>query len=234
MAVPKLLRLSEHYVSVQGEGPRTGMVTQFVRLAGCNLRCPGWPCDTEHAINPEIWRKESRMVTGCALYDEVFRNPGNNICLTGGEPLLQVGVHLQEFVGLCANDNRQIEVFTNGTQPIPDWLRRSAIFMMDWKLPGSGETSVRTFQKRADVFKQLDRRDGVKFVVTGIDDLVAARSVWRKLIDYQQTLPTFWVAPAWDRISPAEIVDYMKVWSLPWRLNIQVHKYIWAPEMQGV
>jgi len=57
------MRLSELYTSIQGEGPRVGQPVQFMRFAGCNLRCPSWPCDTQHAIDAARYRHEWETVT---------------------------------------------------------------------------------------------------------------------------------------------------------------------------
>jgi len=52
-----MIRLAQKpFLSVQGEGPRTGKLTIFVRFFGCNLRCPGFfqsdPTNPESYIIP--------------------------------------------------------------------------------------------------------------------------------------------------------------------------------------
>ena len=47
MPQPPTLKIKEIFASIQGEGLRCGEPTFFIRLAGCNLRCP-W-CDTKYA-----------------------------------------------------------------------------------------------------------------------------------------------------------------------------------------
>ena len=69
------LRLVENYVSTQGEGPRTGLPTHFVRFGGCNMECLGWPCDTPHAVKPELYMAEggSYKRTPRELLDDSIR-----------------------------------------------------------------------------------------------------------------------------------------------------------------
>jgi 7-carboxy-7-deazaguanine synthase len=138
------LRLVEHYASVQGEGPRVGVPTQFVRFAGCNMRCPLWPCDTQHAIQPSIWRTNSRKVLAHELADAVIAmaeaTGATNICLTGGEPFMQNNVELRTLVeNLFYEGPYTIEAFTNGSFEWPTWALQHVFFILDWKLAGSGE-----------------------------------------------------------------------------------------------
>src|SRR3954453_605533 len=96
------LRLLEPYPSTQGEGPNVGKLTQFVRFAGCNLKCPGWPCDTPFSIDPAQYRNEMQLVTARTLARSVFAEftatGAENICLTGGEPTLQPQGELYVFL----------------------------------------------------------------------------------------------------------------------------------------
>src|SRR5215831_15791577 len=153
-----MLRLLEHYTSIQGECDRTGTPTQFVRFAGCNLKCPGWPCDTEHAINPKIFMKEQKLVpvrdapmgtvpafahNGLigSIVMEATKTGAHNVCLTGGEPMLQPRKEMHDLVrSLVDNWDYTLEMFSNGTIKYPKGLMSSCAIRMDWKLPGSGDT----------------------------------------------------------------------------------------------
>jgi 7-carboxy-7-deazaguanine synthase len=70
------LKISEIFLSLQGESSRVGLPTVFVRLTGCPLRCV-W-CDTAYAFSggqtmslPAIWPKspttKSRMSASPAV-----------------------------------------------------------------------------------------------------------------------------------------------------------------------
>ena len=107
MPRPPTLKIAEIFASLQGEGLRQGEPTIFVRLAGCNLRCPF--CDTKHA-----W-KGGRETSVERIADRVARlakaRPAEWIVLTGGEPLLQdVGPLVRRLKGA----GFRIQVETNG------------------------------------------------------------------------------------------------------------------------
>jgi len=113
----RTLKTIEAFASVQGEGLRQGEPTLFVRLAGCNLRCPF--CDTKRA-----WRG-GRLSTVAEIADEVRKLqrgwPARWVCLTGGEPLAQ---DIGALVRALQRQGLLVQVETNGTsEPVPcaDW-----------------------------------------------------------------------------------------------------------------
>lgn len=239
--MPKLI-LSEMYTSVQGEGPRTGTPTIFVRFAGCNMRCPGWPCDTLHAIEPSIWRFDSERLTGLELAEKI-RNEANqkgttNICLTGGEPFLQNGQELYEAISALAHPTRpySFEVFTNGSFSFPQWTKEPLInmhFNMDWKLLGSGEADTARDVRRHNAL-WLEKDDVIKFVVGDSYDLDEAYEVARTL-SMEGFKGSFWLGRVWDsEVDDQDLLDFMSRRKLPWKLNVQLHKYIWHPDERGV
>ncbi|WP_046973456.1 7-carboxy-7-deazaguanine synthase QueE, partial [Dyella japonica] len=98
--------------TIQGEGPFCGQPAVFVRLAGCNLQCPG--CDTNYTSNrkkmshSDIWQ-EIVHVTGEAKTKLVV--------ITGGEPFRQPEV--VNFINyLIDMKGYRVQVETNGTMPI--------------------------------------------------------------------------------------------------------------------
>ncbi len=117
MPQPHILKITEIFPSIQGEGLRQGYPTLFVRFSGCNLKCPF--CDTQYA-----W-KEGNEYSTRQVIEEIkklkFRFPAQWICLTGGEPLLQA---IAELVKELKKEGFNIQVETNATlfQDIPvDW-----------------------------------------------------------------------------------------------------------------
>ncbi len=120
------LRVSEVFTSIQGEGPYTGSRAVFVRLAGCNLRCPF--CDTKYSLDPttgvEISIEE--------LVEVIRREKPQIVVVTGGEPLLQrravVDLALSlESAGII------VQVETNGTIPPPLDIPSNMVFVVSPK-----------------------------------------------------------------------------------------------------
>lgn len=230
------LRLSELYTSPQGEGTRTGIMTCFVRFAGCNMRCPGWPCDTQYAIDPALFRKDSELLSTNVLLSRVLEVGRNNnvvnVCLTGGEPFIQNLDDLHYLVKQLRVYGLDVEAFTNGSVPFPEWAQDLIHFTMDWKLPGSGEYESFATTRR-DNSLLLGKTDAIKFVVKDVNDLDIAVSLWTDLVRRGlKAIP--YVGAVWGEITDAHIVEYLKDHKLPWRLNVQVHKYIWPPTERGV
>ena len=99
--------------TIQGEGPFAGRPAVFVRLADCNLQCPG--CDTEYT-------KGKRTYNVADLIDLVERTnkgpaAGKLVVITGGEPLRQ---NIVPFVRVLKSAGYDIQIETNGTLFVPD------------------------------------------------------------------------------------------------------------------
>ncbi|HHQ45091.1 MAG TPA: 7-carboxy-7-deazaguanine synthase QueE, partial [Candidatus Altiarchaeales archaeon] len=76
------MKTIEIFSSIQGEGKFMGIPQVFIRLAGCNLSC-SW-CDTPQSKGGG---KEMSVET---VVSEVELLGIKSVCITGGEPLLQV------------------------------------------------------------------------------------------------------------------------------------------------
>ena len=113
----KTYRVNEIFFSLQGEGFWTGTPMVFVRLSGCNLKCPF--CDTDHSAFQEMTAGEIMKAASSA------GNACRRICLTGGEPSLQADEALLEAFHEAAYT---VHMETNGTLPVPegiDWITLS-------------------------------------------------------------------------------------------------------------
>ena len=77
-----IMKISEIYCSVQGEGRLTGTRSVFVRASGCNLRC--WFCDTPYTS----WQPEGHDLSVDEIIAQVQEWDCRHVVLTGGEPML--------------------------------------------------------------------------------------------------------------------------------------------------
>lgn len=110
-------RVNEIFYSLQGEGVNAGRAAVFVRLSGCNLKCPF--CDTNF--------KDNTIMDADDIINAIGKAIGNNslpsLCvITGGEPTLQLGYPLDELVDVLHHAGMQVCIETNGTRPMPDTI----------------------------------------------------------------------------------------------------------------
>lgn len=206
------MKVIEIFDSIDGEGPRQGHPSTFIRLAGCNLRC-GY-CDTTYAFSggQEMGIDE--------IVDRVRYSP--NITITGGEPLFHEDIHLL----LDALPNRDIIVETNGSIDLQPFLNHSNIrFVMDWKCPSSG-MSDRMLESN---LKALRRVDEIKFVVANESDVETAYSVIPRTNAKPVISPVFGKADL--RMIARNIIERR---NKTVRMQVQLHKIIWPADMRGV
>ncbi len=154
-------KISEIFLSLQGEGMYLGVPQLFVRFYGCNLSCAF--CDT---------RGESfGTFTAEALMSKIreYRNPYHSLSLTGGEPLLQadfIGIFLKEYKKFC---KKPVYLETNGVlrKELSKIINAVDIVAMDFKLPSS--TKGPDFWREHEEFLKLasEKKVFVKAVITG-------------------------------------------------------------------
>lgn len=124
------IRVIEVFNSIDGEQPRMGEVTTFVRLAGCNLACPY--CDTKHSQDKE----SGELTTVIELVKKIHSiRINNNVTITGGEPLLQMEA-LEELCHRLKTLGYNINIETNGTiNPTLSLLTEVDCMVYDYKAP---------------------------------------------------------------------------------------------------
>ena len=247
------MNVIEIFSSIDGEGSRQGLLTTFLRLHDCNIRCSY--CDTTYSYGIDSVFTEM-TVAEVANVIESFGN--HRITITGGEPLLQeVAVvelidelnrrnvqtmqdnTLGQIGSTCIIDidkfdkremlNNSLYDFnieTNGTI-IPSFHRDNVWFTYDYKTPSSlAEESM-----NVGIFKAATERDLIKFVVGSPEDL----DCMRRIIDQYPTAAQIYVSPVWGQIEAASIIDYMKAYNLQnVRFQLQIHKFVWDPDAKGV
>lgn len=219
-----MFTVTEYFTSINGEGPRSGELSVFVRFRGCNLCCSF--CDTRWSCTDSA---PARLMSADDIVDKVIKTGIKNVTLTGGEPLLQKELYVltDSLIGL----SRRVEIETNGSLPIEALAKRKLrpVFTMDYKLPSSGmEDKMCT-----DNFAFLKAQDTVKLVVGSREDLERAKEIINK---YELTKRCHvYFSPSFNKIEPKEIVSFMVENKLnDVRLQLQIHKFIWEPDMRGV
>jgi 7-carboxy-7-deazaguanine synthase len=214
---PGTLLVHEIYRSIQGEGTRAGLPCIFVRLTTCHLRC-GY-CDTPHAFT------QGRVMDFDDVLAEVERLGDPLVELTGGEPLLQPEAY--PLMTRLADAGLEVMLETSGaidTAPVDPRVR----IILDVKTPGSGEADANYWPN----LDQLKANDEVKFVVCDRDDFDWSVAVVRRhgLLERVPVL----VGPAFGRVAPRALAEWILEAGLPLRLQLQLHKVIWEPDRRGV
>jgi 7-carboxy-7-deazaguanine synthase len=104
------------FYTIQGEGPFTGHPAVFVRLAGCNLRCPS--CDTDYTSNAVNYTAEG-VVTQIERRHQNKSCPGFKplIVITGGEPFRQ---NIAKLVRILCSKGYKVQIETNGSLYVED------------------------------------------------------------------------------------------------------------------
>lgn len=213
--------VSEIFSSIEGEGKRTGYMSIFIRLTGCNLRCSY--CDTKYA--QVQGRDDSEVLSIDELIDKIKVFQWKRITLTGGEPLLH---DVKDLLWRLCIAGYEVNIETNGAVPLLKKRYANIFYTMDWKCPSSGENG----KMLKENLSLLTRDDVLKFVVGNETDL---NEMKRIVSEYQREKPLFYVSPIFGEIEPAEIVEYIKENKLKdVCVQIQLHKIIWNPEARGV
>lgn len=204
------LRITEIFVSLQGESTRSGLPTVFVRLTGCPLRC-AW-CDTAYAFQGG----ETRSVA--SVLEEVGRHGIKHVCVTGGEPLAQTKCHAL-LTALC-NREYSVSLETSGAIDIAAVDPRVSR-VMDLKAPGSGENA----RNRIENIHHLTARDEVKIVLRDVADYEWARAQLAEL-GLADRCPVLF-SPVQGALDPTALADWIVRDRLPVRFQLQLHKLLW-------
>ena len=211
------MKVNEIFYSIQGESTRSGRPCIFIRLTGCNLRCR-W-CDTAYAFY------EGREVREEELLDHLRAYPCKMVEFTGGEPLLQEEVYA--LMTRLLEEGYQVLVETGGSLDIGRVDPRANI-IMDIKCPGSGMSH----QMRWENIARLTGKDEVKLVIGDREDFDWAVGVIRRyhLTDRCPVL----LSPVFGALDPRRLAEWILEEGLQVCLQLQIHKYVWDPQMRGV
>jgi len=212
------IHLTEIFTSIQGETSFSGLPTTFIRLSACNLRC-SW-CDTPYSFGRGTPKSFPE------IYTSIETSGTRNICITGGEPLLQESIY--PLMKTLCDDGYNVTLETGGSLPI-DKVDPRVITILDIKCPGSGMSDKNHFEN----LRKIREHDEVKFVILNRHDYDYAKNICEKYHLYDRARPPLF-SPVHGKVNPQALVNWILEDQLPIRLNLQIHKYIWSPETKGV
>lgn len=213
----KALKVTEIFYSIQGESTYVGQPCVFIRLTGCPLRCT-W-CDTDYSFYGGTSHSIDELLAkvreyGCQLVE-----------VTGGEPLAQPGVF--PFITRLCDAGYTVLIETSGAIDVRPVDQRAKL-ILDVKCPGSGMTD-RMHWPNLD---HLAAKDEVKFVLASRQDYEWARGIVAQYRLVERCTVLF--SPAFGSLDLRQLAEWILADRLPVRFQLQMHKYIWAPDMRGV
>lgn len=226
------MQITEIFRSIQGESSFAGMPCIFVRLTGCNLRCD-W-CDSEYTFTGGRRMTLDEVMTQVEHFGAV-----KLVEITGGEPMLQEREVVPLMQRLVAEGYRVL-LETSGERPL-ERVPKEVVKIVDVKCPHSGEAD--TF--RMSNLQALLPHDEVKFVLSDRTDYEFARDFIREH-GLAERVASVIFSPAFRKdahgardashclLDPQDLAQWILEDGLPVRLGLQIHKFIWQPELKGV
>ena len=210
------LRISEIFLSLQGESTTVGLPTVFVRLTGCPLRCTY--CDTAYAFSG------GQRYALSDIIEQVMQYGVQHVTVTGGEPLAQKNC-LALLSNLC-DQGLSVSLETSGALPIAAVDQRVMV-VMDLKTPSSNEVARNDWEN----LPHLKPSDQIKFVIGDEADYL-----WAKAQIDQHDLPArcaVLFSPSYEQLKAHILADWIVRDRLPVRFQIQLHKVLWG-DLPGV
>lgn len=207
------LKLTEIFLSLQGEARSAGLPTVFVRLTGCPLRCTY--CDTAYAFYGGEWSDIE------AIVDQVRGFGVKDVCVTGGEPLAQK--RCVQLLDRLLDAGFRVSLETSGAIDIaPVDARVSRV--VDIKTPDSGESGRNLWSN----IEHLTPHDQLKFVICSRADYDWAKAQLAECGLPERCEVLF--SPSYAQVAPRELADWIVADRLPVRFQMQLHKQLWGEE----
>ena len=206
------LRITEVFLSLQGEARTVGRPTVFIRLTGCPLRCQY--CDTSYAFQGGEMRSLASLLAATAAFGV------RHVTVTGGEPLAQPAC--AALLKQLADVGYAVSLETSGALPTAGLDARVSI-VLDIKTPGSREVHRNHWPN----LRELRNHDQVKFVLCDRADYDWARLI----LDQHQLVARVddvLFSPVVGQLAPAQLADWIVADRLPVRFQLQLHKQLWG------
>lgn len=214
----RVLRITEIFLSIQGESSHAGRPCSFVRLTGCPMRCV-W-CDSEYTFTggernsfEEIFAQLEEF--GCDLVE-----------VTGGEPLAQKSVF--PFINELCDRGYEVLIETGGFVSTENVDERAKI-ILDIKCTASGEAERIHW---SNLERLRPEKDEVKFVVADLNDWEFAKAMIAKY-DLAGRTKEILISPV-HGIDMRPLAEAVATSGLRVRFNLQLHKYVWGADVHGV
>jgi 7-carboxy-7-deazaguanine synthase len=208
------LRITEIFLSLQGESNTVGYPTVFVRLTGCPLRCQY--CDSAYAF------KGGKKQTLADILEQVVGYKVNRVTVTGGEPLAQPSVY--PLMAALLDHGFEVSLETSGAVSV-ERVDSRVVKVLDVKTPDSAEVHRNIW----DNFSYLQPHDQIKFVLCSRGDYDWARVRCDQYNLYERTSDVLF-SPSHGELEPRDLADWIVADRLPVRMQMQLHKLLWGNE----
>ncbi|MDF2690754.1 MAG: 7-carboxy-7-deazaguanine synthase [Gammaproteobacteria bacterium] len=207
------LRITEIFLSLQGETRTVGLPTVFVRLTGCPLRC-GY-CDTAYAF------KGGKKMQLEQIVSELKKYQVRHVTITGGEPLAQKNC-LPLMSRLC-DEGYEVSIETSGALDVSE-IDSRVTKVVDLKTPGSKECAKNLYEN----IQHLNKKDQVKFVICHREDYDWSVAMMKQYDLANKCEVLF--SPSYQELSGTTLADWIVHDQLPVRFQIQLHKILWQDQ----
>lgn len=211
------MKINEIFKSIQGESSYAGRPCIFIRTTGCNLRCNY--CDTTYSY------ENGMEMSINSILETLEKMKIKLVCVTGGEPLSQV--EASQLIQLLIDRSYTVLVETNGSYDIR-LLPEKSIKIVDIKCPSSHMTHMMNL----DNLKYLTKKDEVKFVISSKEDYDWTKEIINSFYLTEST--NVLIGTVYNKISLKEVAQWILDDNLNVRFQLQLHKYIWGPDIRGV
>jgi 7-carboxy-7-deazaguanine synthase len=183
------------------------------------MRCT-W-CDSEYTFTGGDHLSIDEVMTrvkefGCQLVE-----------VTGGEPLAQREAF--DLIRHLCDEGYEVLIETGGYVSTEDLDQRAKV-ILDVKCPASGEAERNHWPNLTRLRPDVDE---VKFVVADRADWDFARKVVGDF-DLESRARSILISPAWEQIDLPELANWIVESGMNARMQLQMHKYIWGPDVHGV